>query len=148
VLDDQANLVVEQVGAEIVATSSGQLRDAAGAGSGVTFSWVHRFGPDSYTKELTLSDTANLRIVEPFVDNTGNDYVLAGNELTITTAEGGVWAVTVDASSGDVTLRAGQDRARYWSPFPGVDCYPLEIELSAGSASTIKYTVHLVTPPG
>jgi hypothetical protein len=149
VLDDQAKLSVAQVGASIVATSSGQLRDATGAASGITFTWKHTFDAAAYTKELTLSATSNVRIVEPFVDNTGNQYAVSESELKITTKEGGVWALTVDASSGPVTLTGGENKAEYWSPFPGLDCYPLVIQLSASSAKTIKYQIHQITaPPG
>jgi len=147
VLDDQASLSVTQMGDAIVATSAGQLRNAAGAAAGVSFSWTHRFHAAAYTKELTLSATTNLRIVEPFVDNPGNQYALSGNELKITTKEGGVWAVTVAASSGTVTLSAGEGKEHYWSPFPGLDCYPLLIQLSAASAKTISYEVHQLTAP-
>jgi hypothetical protein len=147
VLDDQANLTVSQMGTSIVATSSGQLRNADGVASGVSFSWKHTFDAAAYTKELTLSATSNLRIVEPFVDNTGNQYAVSENELKITTKEGGVWALTVDASSGPVTLTGGEDKAEYWSPFPGLDCYPLVIQLSATSAKTIKYQIHQITAP-
>ena len=147
VLDDQANLAVAQMGASIVATSSGQLRDINGAASGITFSWLHRFDAAAYTKELTLSTTANVRIVEPFADNTGNQYAVSANELQITTKEGGVWALTVDPSSGPVTLTGGQNKDQYWSPFPGLDCYPLVIQLSAGSAKTIKYQIHQISAP-
>jgi len=147
VLDDQANLTVAQMGTSIVATSSGQLRDVAGTASGITFSWKHTFDAAAYTKELTLSATTNLRIVEPFVDNTGNQYAVSANELKITTQEGGVWALTVDPSSGPVTLTGGENKDEYWSPFPGLDCYPLVIQLSASSAKTIKYQIHQITAP-
>jgi hypothetical protein len=147
VLDDQANLAVAQMGTSIVATSSGALRNIDGVTSGITFSWKHTFDAAAYTKELTLSATTNLRIVEPFVDNTGNQYAVTANELKITTKEGGVWALTVDASSGPVTLTGGENKAEYWSPFPGLDCYPLVIQLSATSAKTIKYQIHQITAP-
>jgi len=38
-------------------------------------------------------------------------------------------------------LSAGTDRAKYWSPFPGIDCYPLIITPSGNGAFTAKYTI-------
>jgi hypothetical protein len=91
---------------------------------------------------VKVSSATNLRIVEPFVDDTGNQYKLEGTDaFTITTMAGSVYQLKVDSSSAPYTLTAGTDRARHWAPFPGIDCYPLIITPSGGGSYTIKYTV-------
>ncbi len=145
VLDDQATLTLSQVGNAVHATAGGALRSIAGASSGTSFTWTYDFGPDSYTKELKVSSATNLRIVEPFVDDTGNQYKLEGTDtFSITTMAGSVYQLKVAAASGAYTLTAGTERAKYWSPFPGLDCYPLIITPSASGAFTVKYTVSQV----
>ena len=142
VLDDQATLAMSKVATGVHATASGKLTSVAGASSGTTYGWTYDFGPDSYTKALNVSAAANLRIVEPFVDDTGNTYELVGTDaFTITTANGSVYQLKVAESSGPYTLSAGTDHAKYWSPFPGLDCYPLIITPSVSGNFSIKYTV-------
>jgi hypothetical protein len=140
--DDQATLAAAQDAAGIHVTTSGALKNVSGASSGVTFTWSYDFAADSYTKELQVSSASNLRIVEPFVDDTGNQYALQGTDtFVITTQAGRSYRLQVLESSAPYTLSAGADRARYWSPFPGLDCYPLVIALSGSASYTIKYRV-------
>jgi len=142
VLDDKATLSLEQVASGVHATAAGALKSLAGASSGTTFTWTYDFGPDSYTKQLSVSAASGLRIVEPFVDDTGNEYKLEGADtFTITTANGSVYQLKVVESSGPYTLTAGVDRAKYWSPFPGLDCYPVIITPSGSASFSVKYTV-------
>ena len=95
-------------------------------------------------KELTVSNGQGIQVVEPFVDNPGNQYVIEGDTFRITTSDGSVWQLAVDASSSTHTLVAGEDEARYYSPFPGMECYPLTIRLTASGSATLKYTVSRV----
>jgi hypothetical protein len=142
VLDDQATLSMSETGDGVHATSEGVLRSVAGVSSGKAFTWTYEFGADSYTKKLALSSAAGLRVVEPFVDDTGNQYASQGNDtFTITTAAGSVFQLRVVKSSGGYTLTAGSERAKYWSPFPGIDCYPLVITPSGAGPFEIEYTV-------
>jgi hypothetical protein len=144
VFDDSATLAMTQAPGGAQATAGGVLRDATGASSGTQFSWSYEFGASSYSKEVQISSAAGVRIVEPFVDNPGNQYALVGGDtFQIATAAGGVWQVKVVSSSGPYVLTAGTDQAKYWSPFPGFQCYPLLITPGRGNAGsyTIKYTV-------
>jgi hypothetical protein len=142
VLDDKATITMSQDAAGVHATTGGALKSVAGASSGTTYTWTYEFAADSFTKEVKVSSGANLRIVEPFVDDTGNQYKLDGADtFTITTASGSVYQLKVTASSGAYTLSTGTDRAKYWAPFPGIDCYPLIITPSSGGNFSIKYAV-------
>lgn len=144
VLDEQAKLEpVTSDASGVHAATSGVLRSVAGASSGKSFGWTYDFGADSYTKALTLSSGSGVRIVEPFVDDTGNQYALEGTDtFTITTASQAVFELKVMQSSGQYSLSAGTDRAKFWSPFPGIDAYPLVITpSSANGPFSIKYTV-------
>jgi hypothetical protein len=142
--DDAAQLSMTQAEALVHATATGALKSVTGVASGTTFSWSYEFGAASYSKELQVSSPANLRIVEPFVNNAGNTYQVKGTDtFQITAAGGGVWLLKVVSSTGPYQLVAGDRQAQYWSPFPGLDAYPLTINLgpTAGGTYTIKYTV-------
>jgi hypothetical protein len=145
--DDKATLALAADGDGWKATAAGSLKDINGAATAGTFTWVHRFFKDSYASEVTVGSAAGVRIVEPFVDLSGNQYALAGDSaFRITTAGGGIWEVRVTSSTGPFTLASGEDKAKYWSPFPAVDCHPLILKLGATGGQTIKYTVSQITP--
>jgi len=61
----------------------------------------------------------------------------------VTAPDGGVWLLKVVSSTGPYQLVAGDRQPQYWSPFPGLDAYPLTINLgpTVGGTFTIKYTV-------
>jgi hypothetical protein len=146
--DEKANVAVApEDGGNVKVTATGALKDAGGASSGVTFTWVHRFAPDSYASEVTVSSAQNVKIVEPFIDNPGNQYAIVNDSLfRITTSGGGIWEVKVTSSTGAFTLASGEDKAKFWSPFPGVECHPLAIKLGGSGSQTIKYSISQVKP--
>jgi hypothetical protein len=142
VMDEKATLSIAQQAPGVHATATGVLRSQAGASSGVSYTWTYDFGDASYTKQLQVSSASGLRIVEPFVDETGNQYALQGQDtFVITTQAGPRFQLKVESASGAYTLSAGTERARYWAPFPGIDGYPLIITPSGSGSFTIKYTV-------
>jgi hypothetical protein len=146
IYDSQATVSFTDAADGFVATSSGALRTSGGASSGISFTWRHSFGPASYSKELQVSAAQSVQIVEPFVDNPGNQYSMEGDAFRITTAEGGVWELKVDSSTSGHELSHGTDRNRYWVPFPGIECYPVIIRLTGTGNATVKYTVSRVSP--
>jgi hypothetical protein len=142
VLDDKATLTMTSVPDGVQATANGVLRSVAGAALPTTFRWSYAFAPASYTKEVTVSAAAGLRIVEPFVHEAGNAYQLKGTDtFQILTSGGHVWQLQVVSSTGPYKLVAGENQSQYWSPFPGFDAYPLVIGLSATGSCTIRYTI-------
>lgn len=148
--DEKAALAVasEAGGAAYSATATGVLRTSGGGSAGVNFTWVHGFAADSYTSEVTVSAAKGVDIVEPFVDNAGNRYALAGDSVfRITTVEGGEWELRVTSSTGPFTLASGEEKSKYWSPFPGLDCHPLTLKLGATGSQTIQYTIRQSKAP-
>lgn len=145
--DDKATLAIASEAGGYKATASGTLKDKGGAASGTTFTWVHHIAAASIQQEATVSSSNNVQIIEPFVNNPGNNYALAGDSaFRITTKDGGVWELRVNSSTTGFTLAAGENAARYWCPFPGLEAYPLTIKLTAKAGSqTIKYTISQVT---
>jgi hypothetical protein len=140
--DEKAILALAADGAGTKATSTGALKDANGASSGVTFTWIHRFAAESWTGEVTVSSAQGVRIVEPFVDLPGNVYALAGDSVfRITVADGSQYELKVTSSSGPFTLASGEDKAKYWSPFPGLQCHPLAIKLGGTGTQTVAYAI-------
>jgi hypothetical protein len=110
--------------------------------SGPGFTWTHEFAADSYRKTVEVEAAEGLQIVEPFVDNPGNRYELVdGDTFVITEADGRQWQLKVDESSIPYALSHGDQRERYYVPFPGFNAYPLTIRLAGDGPARLAYTV-------
>ncbi len=139
--DPDANLQVAKSPSAVEVVSSGALR-SKGGDIGPSFTWTHAFSKDSYSKKVELSSAAGVQVVEPFVDNPGNSYVLDGDDTFVITAEDGrQWQLKIESSNVPYTLSHGDQRKRYYHPFPGVNGYPLTIQLGSSGPATFKYTV-------
>jgi hypothetical protein len=140
--DPKATLKVEESSPLVrVLSSSGKLRGKEGR-TGTAFTWIHSFSANAYTKTVQVASPEELRIVEPFVDNPGNTYALAGDDtFVITQQDGKQWQLKVESSSVPLTLSHGEQRERYYFPFPGFNAYPLAIRLQGDGPATITYTI-------
>lgn len=139
--DPDADLKVAELPAAIEVVSSGTLRSKDGD-IGSSFTWTHVFSKDSYSKTVALESAAVVQIVEPFVDNPGNSYALDGDDtFVITAVDGGQWQLKIEASNVPYTLSHGDQRERYYHPFPGVNAYPLTIRLESSGPASLSYTI-------
>jgi hypothetical protein len=122
-------------------TTSGHLRTIEES-PGPAFTWKHEFAAESYSKTLEVDEARDLQIVEPFVDNPGNRYTLEGTDtFVVTQADGQQWQLKVDASTVPFTLVHGEQKDRYYVPFPGFNAYPLHIRFEGEGAATLRYSV-------
>ncbi len=139
--DPGAALEVAELPGTVEVVSSGVLRSKDGD-DGSSFTWTHAFSKDRYSKTVQLSSVAGVQVVEPFVDNPGNSYALDGDDTFVITAEdGGQWQLKIESSSVPYSLSHGNQRERYYHPFPGVNGYPLTIRLESLGPATLTYTV-------
>lgn len=139
--DPDADLKVAQSPEGIEVVSTGALRSKEGD-NGSSFTWTHSFAIDSYSKTAALTSATGLQIVEPFVDNPGNSYSLEGDDtFVITVADGKQWQLKIESSNVPYVLSHGESRERYYHPFPGVNAYPLTIQLESSGPATITYRI-------
>ena len=139
--DPDADLAVAHTPDTIEVTTSGALRSKDGD-SGTAFTWRHAFTANGYSKTVELGSADGVQVVEPFVDNPGNSYTLEGfDRFVITDAEGDQWQLKVESSSVPYKLSHGEQRERYYHPFPGINAYPLTIRLEGDDPATLAYTV-------
>ncbi len=139
--DPDADLKVAKSHSSIEVVSSGALRSIDGD-TGSAFIWKHAFAKDSYSKTVVLASAAGVQIVEPFVDNPGNSYALERDDTFVITArDGEQWQLKIESSSVPYTLSHGDQRERYYHPFPGVNAYPLIIRLQSSGSATITYRI-------
>mgnify|MGYP001824504832 FL=1 len=143
--DAQAALEVEESPGAFKVITSGTLRGKEG-GAGPAFKWTHVFDKDSYSKTVRLDAAEGLQIVEPFVDNPGNNYALDGaGTFVITAKDGRQWQLHIKDSTVPYTLVHGDQRERYYYPFPGLKAYPFTIRLEGTGPATITYKIKELT---
>jgi hypothetical protein len=139
--DATASLEVTSSQAPFELVSSGALRGMKEE-TGSAFTWTHSFSADAYTKTVRVESCEGLRITEPFVDNPGNSYALDGDDtFVITQNDGKQWQLKVESGDVPFTLSHGEQRERYYFPFPGFNAYPLSIRLQGDGPATITYTI-------
>jgi hypothetical protein len=106
----------------------GELKAADGRRSGVRYRLTHRFYPDKLVKEYQLesAEEQQVRVIEPIVKQPG--LVLRRqdpNALSLTFPSGPNWTMTWSCGKMPGTLSVGEEEAKYWCPFPAVECLPV-----------------------
>lgn len=125
----------------------GQLKDRNWHYGGVSYRLTHRLTDDTVRKEVTLfyrGARPNVRIVEPIVWNPAMTFVRS-DERTIR-VQGAGRPVRFRLLSGNANLMAGRNADQYWSVYPALRAYPIELEVAPpdGERSTaVVYEISL-----
>jgi hypothetical protein len=127
-------------------TTTGKLTSSSGSQASISYTIVNRFYDSLIKKEITVSGGAqSLRIVEPIVRDPGTVFKKVNDSTaTITPASAPEpWLMRVVGHTVPFSLTIGTDSAKYWCPFPGIECYPLSISYSTPStaAQIISLTI-------
>lgn len=142
--EDSAQINVLKEGDHINVMTAGNLKTIKGAKSKVTFNLTHRFYDAYLIKEITVSgDSGTFNIIEPIVKDEGTTFQLANDStVLIKTAQSNkVWELKIMSSSVPYTIVLGTNVDQYWSPFPGVEAFPITIRFStlSGEPQKVKY---------
>jgi len=130
----------------IAVTTTGHMRSATGADSGVTYRITHRFYADHLAKEYSVTSphAQAVRIVEPVVNDRGTRIrQVSAERVTIQPPGHAIWALDLSAGPAGGNLSLGADAGKYWCPFPAIDCYPVSLEFNApaGQPTTVGLTL-------
>jgi hypothetical protein len=132
-------------GDAIVVTTTGRLRAANGADSGIEFQLTHRFYADRVVKAWTFRSprAQTLRIVEPFVrDRDLTVEPVAAQRVALRFGSRRAGEFSVERNAVPCVVTCGEDAEKYWNPFPAVNAFPVVITLAApANAPTTVETV-------
>jgi hypothetical protein len=150
--EKDAKIEVTTIGDAVTIVTSGQLKNSGGQSSNSNYTITNSFRDSEVRKTFTLNGVAGktVRIVEPFVNDSGTTFTSANDSsVTIAPAKGGKWIVEIVKSDVPYTIKLGVDAAKYWCPFPSVECYPVSIEVAPGAAQsgTIVLAIRNTEPP-
>jgi len=127
----------------IKVVTAGNMQTIKGVRSNVSYSLTNRFYDSWLTKEITVGgESQNYRIVEPIVKDPGTTFHLENDSTVIikTVSSNAEWKLKIISSTLPYKITLGTDVNKYWSPFPGVEAYPVIISFSTVSDApqTIK----------
>ena len=143
VFEDSAIIKVTKNTDYISVNASGKLRSISGVNSGINYQLTHKFYDHSLIKEYTVTGAdQTFTIIEPIVNDSGTIFKII-NDSTISIkrpSSSKQWILQITRSSIPYKLTLGIDAEKYWSPFPGVEAFPIVISFITNSveAQTIS----------
>jgi len=130
------NVLKEADHVNVVAT--GNMQTIKGIKSNTSYSLTNRFYNSYLIKEVTVrGESQKYSIVEPIVKDKGTTFYLKNDSTVIikTAASNAEWELSVMNSTIPYKITLGIDAEKYWSPFPGVEAYPITISFNTVSAA-------------
>jgi hypothetical protein len=113
---------------EFVVATRGELKDRNWHYGGVGYLLTHTFRDAALTKEVTLfyrgADPA-VTIVEPIILHPGMTVVQTDPNTVV--IHGAQRRLRLQVTSGEATLTTGREADKYWSPYPALRAFPIEI---------------------
>nr|WP_121273169.1 hypothetical protein [Pedobacter schmidteae] len=133
--NDAAMSVLKQAD-HVKVLTAGHMQTINGQKSNIKYTLANRFYDTYLTKEITVAGVKqNYRIVEPIVKDKGTTFHLKNDSTVMikTTTSNAEWELKVMSSTVPCKITLGADADKYWSPFPGVEAYPIVISFQTTS---------------
>lgn len=132
---------------KFVVTTVGELKDKKWQPVGIGYLLSHTFTNEAVEKSITLRyhdlfDT--IKIIEPIINYPGMQFELV-NAKTVEIKSNDRNFI-FELIEGDAKLVIGKDADKYWSPYPALRAYPIELIVSPpekGFLKTIKYKLKI-----
>jgi hypothetical protein len=127
---DSRLFIDSTVNHHFVAQVSGELKDKNQLAGGVGYKIDYLFADSFYQKTIQLQwhdARPVINIVEPFIDHEGTT-VTQVDERTVM-IHTGIKKVMFSLLSGNAKLILGRNRGRYWTPYPALKAFPIELEI-------------------
>ena len=111
---------------------SGELKDKNQMTGGVGYRLDYLFTDSALQKTVTLTyhdawpDTVH--IIEPLINYAGMTFQQQDERTILISAGGKQWLLKLE--NGHARWIAGKEAARYWTPYPALKAWPLELEIT------------------
>jgi hypothetical protein len=131
--------------------TSGELRDRVWYAGGIGYQITHTIGDSEIVKtvELTYHDAwERVQIVEPLIQWAGMTAVKTDEKTVLITTPARQFELKL--IEGNARLVLGRDAAHYWSPYPALKAYPIELEIEkpvTGFKQRVTYRISIVEKP-
>lgn len=128
--------------------TTGELRDKFWLAGGIGYQLTYTFRDKQIIKtvELVYHDTwESVQVVEPFIEWAGMRVILVDDRTVHITTPKKKFELKI--LEGDAKLVLGRGARHYWSPYPALKAYPVELEVekpSTGFKRRISYRISIV----
>jgi hypothetical protein len=125
---------------------AGDLKDKNWLAGGVGYRMQYSFSDNELRKTITLvyKDTRPvIRIVEPFINYKGMQFKKIDDATVMITA--GSKKIRFKILSGNATLVMGENEDHYWTPFPALKAYPIDLLIKPGKENIEQSVSYAIT---
>lgn len=128
---------------EFVVSTYGELKDRNWHYGGVSYRLTHTLRDNMVGKEVTLfyrGANPAVSLVEPIVFHPGMTFTPADARTVL--IQGAGRRLRFQLTEGSATLTLGRDAGKYWSPYPAVRAFPIELTVPPPRGNlreTIRY---------
>jgi len=128
--------------------ASGELKDMNALTGGVGYCIDYLFGNDFIEKSIRLNwhDARPLvRIIEPVIQHAGTSFEQKGPAAVLIRT--GRRVLEIRLLTEGVKLVTGRNAETYWTPYPALKAYPIELEVQPNANSlvqTVRYRISIV----
>ncbi|ANE51487.1 hypothetical protein [Flavisolibacter tropicus] len=128
--------------------ASGELKDKNQLAGGVGYTIDYLFTNNTYQKTIQLSwhdAWPAIKIVEPFVDAEGATFNAIDDRTVIINT--GKKKLKFELVSGNAKIILGRNRDKFWTPYPALKAFPIELEVTPAVPifkQTISYKVSVI----
>lgn len=143
--DSRVSSSQSENGAFIV-KASGELKNRDWINGGVAYTITYTIADDFIEKkiQLTYHDAFPVvTITEPFIQGSGRKFVQGNSSLVKITGSKKNFTFTTE---GNAKLVIGQDSEDYWTPYPALKAFPIQLEIApptTGFTKTVSYRISI-----
>jgi hypothetical protein len=129
----------------------GELKDKNGLTGGVAYQLNYLFTDSTLQKTITVTwhdAWPVVHVIEPIIQYTGMTFEQKDDHTILIRAGQKQWSLRV--LSGKARWIAGREAARYWTPYPALKAWPLELEIQPeGEAisGSVTYCLQVLNTP-
>lgn len=146
IFEESGNMIVSKESDHIRVLTSGEMKSTQGIHSKVNYQLTHRFFADYLTKEISISGSSqSFQIIEPIVKDPGTSFTIKNDSTVLikSVSSNSEWELRIIQSTVPFHIDLGTDADKYWCPFPGVEAFPVIINLEPGMNSNQSITISL-----
>jgi len=129
-------------------SATGELKDKTWSMGGVGYQYDYHFDDSSYSKTITLiyhDAWPEIKIIEPFINYPGMTFTKKGKSKVIIASRKKKFEFILHDDDAELIL--GRNEDKYWSPYPALRAYPIEIIVPlpvSGFIKKISYEIRIV----
>ncbi len=127
----------------------GELKDRYQREGGIGYSYGYTFRNRSVEKRVKLrfhDAVEQVVIIEPIILNPGTSVVKVNDHTVMITS--GTLRILFRLIEGNAMLSIGEEREKYWSPYPALKGYPLKLTIIPGKETmeeNVKYEFRILS---